>query len=620
MIVMKKKIIWFLISCLMALSLVLASCGTGVTEEKEEKEEVETGEEDERGEEKEEIVTPEKDMVKLTLTKRDGTGMEKMVEKPRYGGTLTYALSSDPSGSFDGACTSQPAPINADLIGNELLGGDWTTGLAGTEETSNTIGILWKIGMNAGELAESYELTDDETIIFHIRKGIKWQNIPPVNGREFTAEDAAWNIERIWKSEISWLYLNNGPTERLISAKALDKYTLELKVPPAVQGLQLFYNSDLLFHLPPEVVETYGDMNDWERAIGTGPFIVDDYVKGSCITHVRNPDYFQEDPLFPENQLPYLDVLKQLIIPDASTRLAALRTAKVDTLGMMRLEWEDAELLQKSHPDLVFKEVPGYVVSVTGRIDKEDLPFKDVRVRRALNMAVNKQEMVDEYWGGHAMLFAYPYTDDIDHREVFVPLEEMSQEAQDIYTYDPAKAKELLAEAGYPDGFQTEIVCQVASADIVSLIREYYLAVGVDMEIQPLEPGVYWSVDRGRTYEEMIYKGTKQNQFPYVYQDFRAEANDCASFFDSPETRAAYNEMNIYLGKDDDKVAQILRDITPFMVENAWGTWLPAPYQYGVWWPWVKNFENQTLPGYWNPMQICAYMWMDQDLKDTMGY
>ena len=101
--------------------------------------------------------------------------------------------------------------------------------------------------------------------------------------------------------------------------------------------------------VPHEVVDEYGNLRDWRNSCGTGPFMLVDYIKGSSWTVERNPNYWGNDPIHPENKLPYLDSVKCLIIPDTSTMMAALRTAKIDQL---EVGWEEAGSLMKSNPEL----------------------------------------------------------------------------------------------------------------------------------------------------------------------------------------------------------------------------------------------------------------------------
>ncbi|MFC2016763.1 hypothetical protein ACFLUF_03510, partial [Chloroflexota bacterium] len=168
---MKKKIVWLLVSCLMVAALVLGSCAPAVTEE--EKEEAVTEEE------KEEVVTEGKEMVTNSVG--------KLVEKPRYGGRLNHLCYNPTIAGFDEGFATQMVCHTVHFTHEELLTGDWTKGPMGTGEmdwansmwpgTENTVPLL----------AESWEVTGPDTITWHIRKGVYWQDKYPVNGREMDA-------------------------------------------------------------------------------------------------------------------------------------------------------------------------------------------------------------------------------------------------------------------------------------------------------------------------------------------------------------------------------------------------------------------------------------------------
>ncbi len=133
--------------------------------------------------------------MKLSLKKLDGTPVEKLVEAPRYGGTLISAYFVMDT-SWDDYFQGTHSTKNLQLTNNLLATGDWTRGSAGTEETT-WWGSEWDSRFQAGSLAESWEIPDVETIILHIRKGVHWQDKPPMNGREFTVDDVVFNLNRI---------------------------------------------------------------------------------------------------------------------------------------------------------------------------------------------------------------------------------------------------------------------------------------------------------------------------------------------------------------------------------------------------------------------------------------
>ncbi|MDP4032561.1 MAG: ABC transporter substrate-binding protein, partial [Pseudorhodobacter sp.] len=170
---------------------------------------------------------------------------------------------------------------------------------------------------------------------------------------------------------------------------------------------------DKMYLYPPEVIEKYGDAKDWRNAVGTGPFILSDYVPGSSITLTRNPNYWQKNPLGPGkgDQLPYADAIIGLQLADISTQITALRTGKVDWLG--GLKGEDAEGLLKTNPKInLVKRIAGskgFTVRGTGT-DPLALPYLKQRVRQAVAMAVDKEAIVRDFYGGRAELFVAFWT------------------------------------------------------------------------------------------------------------------------------------------------------------------------------------------------------------------
>lgn len=613
---MFKKYFFFLLSSLMILTLVITSCTETSTGGKVREEG--TGQTVSVGSE------PEKPVVQDTG--KDTGKKEEAVspETPKYGGTFIYSLIMDVMG-FDPIKQLQMECASLRFTNEELLQGDWAKGMAGTGETDWTVGFIGRVELETGCLAESWETPDDETIIYHIRRGVHYGLDPDseasryVNGREYTAEDAVYSIDQNFNVPTAYSYgaytrAGYGPT----SIKALDKYTVEVKVPAIMHGLMLLVMGDNMFQVCPDVTKKYGDQSDWRNQVGTGPYFLVDYVPGSALTYKKNPNYWKNDPLHPENQLPYLDTIKSMIIPDLSTRLSALRTGKIDQLG--GLSWEDAELLMKQSPDLKSLGVISGPTLLVMRVDKPELPFYDIRVRRAMNIAVNQQEIVDEYYNGNAAMFAVPYPPMPTYSKIFTPLEEQSEEVQELFTYNPEKARQLLAEAGYPDGFQTKIACASSESDYLSIVREYLLDVGIDMVIQPLESSVFRSVGRGRTHEEMITEYCVDYAFPFRLLMVRKESFDNRSYFEHPFTRQSYESINKVVGKNDAEVNKLIKEVGKFSLAQAWGIWMPAPKLYTMWWPWLQNYHGEGTVGYDGQNIYNHYIWTDMKLKKAMGY
>ena len=602
---MKRKIVWLVVSCLMVTALVLASCAPAAVEEEEEV--VTPGEEEVAPPEEEEVVTEEKEMV------RDSLG--KLVEKPQYGGEVTFTLAASIVG-FDEAYNNPWDCITTQYTNEELMTGDWTKGPAGTGEIGGHVSGSLIMHLEVGCLAESWEMPDDETIIYHIRQGVHYHDKPPVNGREMVAEDVAYSLRRLYEIPSAYLYANYPPEERPTSITAPDKRTVVINCPAGKAGTILYGHSDYFSVIPPEVVEEYGDMRDWRVSSGTGPFMMIDHVQSSSTTLVRNPDYWQKDPLHPDNTLPYLDEVKMLVIEDYSTRLSALRTGKIDILG---ISWEDLEGLMSTTPELESATyLPGNSWNIFMRNDKPELPWYDKRVRHALALAIDNVAIVEEYYGGNAERLTTPLVPAKEFAEMNTALEKLPESTRQLYEYHPDKAKQLLAEAGYPDGFKAEILCLSAHADLLSIVTNYWQEIGVDLEIQVREYPVLVSRAFRRTHEQMImfyFGNSNPNTFAELWSG-------------NPQNLSIVDDENIMRWKDEllenfmdwDRLCQIQKEQIPYILEQCWLIQAPTAYSFTMWWPWVKKYHGESSIGRHNGGEHFMYLWVDTKLKKEMGY
>ncbi len=542
--------------------------------------------------------------------------------KPQYGGVLTELNQQGEPAGFDplvvqtNFCTTLPTTQDT------LLSGVWEKGPAGTGEVSWLFGYMGRSELWGGQLAESWEIPDNSTIVYHIKKGIKWMQRAPGNGREMTATDIAWSIQSEWDTPGTNFDIYFAKAQHLISATATDKYTVTLKVPPAAMGTNFMENSEREFIRNPDVTKLYGNQNDWKNMDTTGPFYITDYVRGSSITYAKNPNYWDKNPVGPGkgDQLPYISTVKHLIIPDTSTQLAGFRTGKIDLLrGVL---WEDATDMMKRAPAVKSIQTMAAAAMISGRVDKQDLPFKDVKVRRALNIAVNKQELVSKYYQGKAELFAWPFYPNGESKPFYTPLDQMPASVQELYQYNPDKAKQLLKDAGYPNGFKTKIAVNASGpdSDFVQAVREYLLKVGVDLQLQVMETSVYRSVMTARSNEEMIIRGATMPTMPYMLHELRVDSSGDPSYWQDDQTLAVWQSIQDNFGRNDTVWYKAVKDVMPHVLDQAWGIFLPVPYGYHLYWPWLKNFHGEVNTGYARFHRYDRYAWIDQDLKKSMGY
>jgi ABC-type transport system substrate-binding protein len=361
------------------------------------------------------------------------------------------------------------------------------------------------------------------------------------------------------------------------------------------------------------------NQQNWKDNLGTGAYMLTDYVPAVSFTYTRNPNYYGVNPIGPGkgDQLPYIETLKFPIISDLSTQQAAFRTGKIDYLGSLSPEEFD-EISANTRWDFEHIQGFGFFSQPQGRQDK-DLPFNDIKVRQAMNLAVDKVAITEGYYEGKADLLGYPYNSGKPLQAYYTPLEDYPEFCQELIKGgNVEKAKQLMAEAGYPDGFKTVIGCTQNDVDILSIVREDLLKINIDMDIKVYEQGVFNTTERSFGWEEMWFKNAKQSFMPYYMFEMRPESGDSAAFWDSPETRAVYNDIQIYLGLDDAKWSTALKAVNPVIIESSFGIWLPQPHKYLVWQPWLKNFYGATTMGNFVPFHHYYFNWIDTDLKESI--
>ena len=621
---MMRKFVWLMVSILMVLSLLIMSCDTtedtGGTVTTEDKGQTVTVGEEEKEEEEEtsDLVQEGPEMVELSLTKLDGTKVTKKLEEPQYGGTIMSTIMLPPK-QFDPFLFHQFFMGTRYFTNEALFYGDWARGPAGTGETDWMDGFAGRFELLEGALVEGWDIPDGHTIVWHVRPGVHWWDKPPTNGRELVADDIAWTMNRMFESPNSFFAGYKVAGINPTSINVLDKYTVEVIFPETVSiGVVLTETGGNMPMCPPDVTELYGDMSDWRNACGTGPWILVDHVPDSTVTYLRNPNYWMNDPLFPDNQLPYADKMITFEIPDASTTLAAFRTAKIWEIGA---SWEDWKLLNEQIPELDYTiNRASFLFMLSGRVDKPELPFHDLKVRRALNMAVNQQELVDDYYEGNAELLAYPIKPTPTFMPWYTPLEEQPESVQELFSYNPEKAKKLLAEAGYPDGFKTKVTTTSAGADTLAIIREYFLLVGVDMEIEVVEGSVFNGLWSGHKHDEMIYHQTDPtNSWTYLCERETHSWN--SSRWHDPKVDEAYQTVCDNIWREDPSEAyRTIKETASYILDNAWGVWMPLVHRYNMWWPWVKNYYGVFNLGYNAQGAHRKFVWIDTDLMKSMGY
>ena len=534
-----------------------------------------------------------------TTTGPVSTSTPEGTRTPQYGGVLTVATALDASylDPWNGSSnTNFVAPVL-----EKLAQGDWGI----DRDIFNFQGTKYvPLEVYGPVLAESWEVIDDTTFIVNIRKGVFWQNKAPVNGRELTASD----VEYSWARNLGTGYGFTEPSPNSAwgttipweSIKAIDKYIIEVKISqPNLQALEIFLCEayELSWIIPREVIEKNGDLNDWRDLVGTGPFILSDYVGGSSWVFTKNADYWGYDENYPQNKLPYLDELQILIIPDVSTRLAGLRSGKIDIEGAGNLTTSQA--LKQSNPEII--QIPylnSGAPSINFRADAE--PFNNPNVRKAMQMAINLEEINDSYYGGLGRALPSGQIG-LDCLGYYYPYEEWDQELKDAFKYDPTEAKQLLSDEGYPNGFTTTLdICPgflSNDADLAQIMKSYWDDIGVTVNIRTVERASFQGniFSKSQSPMQMWYQGNNYSPVNWLKVEYYSKSawnvlTNADPVYDQMVEKAA----NVL----DREVQQVTsRECDKYALEQFWAIYTPRnPYFYFVN-PSVGGFNGEMTLG-----------------------
>jgi len=487
-----------------------------------------------------------------------GEEKQKTAIKPQYGGVLRTNYATDPR-SLDPH--------------QETYGA--TTGI--TVNTNNTL-LRFNAEMTGWELelAESVKQIDDTTYEFKIHKGVRFHNVPPVNGRELTSEDVKYSIERVMgmhgkKTDFKHRYYFEG---KIKSIETPDKYTVVFKLTQPYAPFLRYISTPWCAIVAKEVVEKYGNLKT--VAIGSGPFILKDFVKGSHITLVKNPNYWNKG-------LPYLDGIDFKIMSDPASVLSAFIAGRLDYCGFYHFQ---LETFKKEAPDAIIDSFPGthmWVLRVQPWIEgKKPLksPLDNKKVRQAIAIAIDKPKLLKLAWGGFGHVGIGPVP----------PVFDDALKPADQVQYNPERAKQLLVEAGYPNGFSIELLTwnlpyMTAPAQV---LKEMLKQVGIDVKLTLLEQPQYFNRAYRFDYELSLHimtAGVDPEEWLIPY--FGPLDESTFYKWSNPELWKLIKEQQSIL--DVKKRKALIRDIQLKIMDDATHTFLYTQLRFWVRRPYVHR-------------------------------
>jgi peptide/nickel transport system substrate-binding protein len=504
----------------------------------------------------------------------------------KRGGTLARATATDPP-VLDPRLTNSVGLFQiASLVCNRLVRYPFA------DEASGTTDLTLK-----GDLAESWQGSPDSRVwTFKLRQGVKWQNVPPLNGREFVAGDVKYCYEAYAKEGVQAFTF-----QEIEAMETPDKYTLRvhLKSPNVMFPQNLAEAVAVIFSR--EVLEEDGDLK--KRMIGTGPYTLKENTRKVKVVLARNPDYFDKGR-------PYIDEYTILSTPDASTRTAAFRTGQSDIHWLASLA--DVETVRKTNPAAVVEEFKFLQTPFGLALAQDKPPFNDVRVRRAISMAIDRQRQVDTIYEGHGILgWGIPYI-------YFQDKAPTAAQLGPYWQYKPAEAKKLLAEAGHAKGFETTLFYYEYFPQMTSQIQlvqqDLKKNLNIDVKISKLDYTTFYGRYAEGKWDGMAWgfkTGYAVSVDEQTYQYMHSKSTKNYFRFADP----VIDELTSKLRQTPDRADQraITKKIFEREHDQVLRMWMPYDSGFLIWQPYLRNIGALAIrrsDGYGS--STLARLWIDK--------
>ncbi len=466
-----------------------------------------------------------------------------------YGGTLVVGTAADPAGGLDPECVmNNEAAFIMATIYNRLV-----------EYGPGSVKIV-------PGLAESWDISPDGLVYtFHLRHGVTFHD-----GTKFDAHALKLVFDRLLDPNYPYYYAKRKGIDSYVpgtleanvaSYKVVDDYTFELTLShpyaPLLQDLAMVWFGIV----SPAAVEKYG-LEVYKHPVGTGPFEFVEWVPNDHVTVKANPNYWRGKPKVDKI------IFKQ--IPEGSVRTMMLQAGEIDI--MMNVPPESIKILEND-PGVKLYKLTALLVNYIG-IPRMVPPFNDIRVRQALNYAVNKKELCEYLYQGLA----------VPMRSPMPPGMPGYRELEPDYAYNPEKAKQLLTEAGYPNGFDCNLYTygnprsyNPAGGKLATALQGYWKKVGINVHITQLEWGSYLRTTRDPNFKDgMDLRGwTADCGDPdnFLYYLYYGKAGNIPHAFDNrPEIDSLIEQERVCA--DPDKRAQLIDKALDLIWKDAGDVWL----------------------------------------------
>jgi len=492
---------------------------------------------------------------------------------PKLGGTLNLRVSVDPI-DFDPTVSGKTSP------GDEAQAQAYNSLLSFKHGPD----VPYSEMIVQPGLAERWEASPDaREFTFYIRKGAKFANIPPVNGREFTAADAKWTVEYYTRTGE---FADKGLPKAIhagvlyqgfdsVSMPSRDAVKIRFKEP--FVSFVAYAASVWNPMVPREIYDADGHMKD--RIIGTGPYQLDQAAsqRGTRWVFKKNPDSFVADKT-------YVDEIRWIVLPQDATTFAAFQTKQIDLL-QQGLAYRSFQEVKRANPDAVvqrYMQPQGYHLHFS---QVRGGPFTDARVRRAVAMAIDRDELNRVVAGGEGEWAVTGAMHGLFSQE----------EARQLMKYDVDQAKRLLTDAGYSGRIILEWpIEESTSQDNLTwfqLIQAQVKKVGVEIELLPMAKPEQRAKRRKGDFDIDVIQSTGLLEADADYMMtgvYHSKGSVNYGKSKDPELDKLLDAQR--QATDPEKRRDAQRAAARRIVEGAWGTELIYPPKWNVSHPYVKGY------------------------------
>ena len=455
---------------------------------------------------------------------------------------------------------------------------------------SNDSLLSYKMGSNVAydqmevvpALADRWEAPDAQNYTFHLHPNVKFADLPPVNGRAMASEDVKWSFEYLSRTgEFAGKKLHPSTVASLLGGldrvETPDPATVIVRFKEPYAPFLRYAASQWLPVVAHEIFDQDGDLS--KRAVGTGPFQLDtaNSQRGSHWVHKKNPTYFQSG-------MPYVDSVREVVIPDEATQNAAFQTKQLDLLNYSGLTLQSVQQVKQALPQAVeyayLRPEPYFFY-----INVRKPPLNDVRIRQAIALSIDRDAYIRTVGNGKgewALAASIP--------GLFT-----QAETKQILKHDPAQAKQLVTQAGYPDGVPIEFIYGTFYGPTMERILELFQSQvkpsGINITLKPLDHPTETGRRRSGDYQlGMVPRG------PGLPLDLDSTLYD-AFYPGSPRNLQGVDDPKLTplliaqrREVDPAKRKQLWRQATQYINTVPWALALFFGTAYNLWQPRLQNY------------------------------